>query len=112
MEDLTSRERVDRLPVLVSGAGEEQLLGVPKLPTGSGEAQAAAVMDCLESWSLVGRVKALSFDTTASNTGQRGACALIEAKMNTNLLYLACRHHIMERHQSSIRGHIGFCFYR
>lgn len=97
MEDLTSLEHVDRLPILISCAGEEQLLGVPKLPKGSGEAQAKAVMDCLEDWGLVERVKALSFDTTASNTGRKGGtCALIEAMMDTNLLFLACRHHVME----------------
>ena len=48
MEDLTSLEYVNRLPKLISSAGEEQLLGVPKLSKDSGEAQAKAVMDCLE----------------------------------------------------------------
>jgi hypothetical protein len=39
----------------------------------------------------------LCFDTTASNTGRHaGACTLIEQGLDKNLLYLACRHHIME----------------
>ena len=42
MKDLTCREHVDRLPLLISGVGVEQLLGVPKLVSGMGEAQAAA----------------------------------------------------------------------
>ena len=54
MEDLTTREHVDRLPVLISGVGVEQLLGVPKLPSGTGEAQTAAVMHCIEGWGCRG----------------------------------------------------------
>ena len=97
MEDLTSKEHVDRLPVLVSGVGVEQLLGVPKLPSGTGKAQAEAVVDCLEDWEIVDRIAALCFDTTASNSGHlAGACKLIEQKLGKDLLYLACRHHIME----------------
>ena len=48
MEDLTSKVHVDRLPVLISGVGVEQLLGVPKLPFGTGDALAEAVFLCLE----------------------------------------------------------------
>ena len=97
MEDLTSPEHVNRLPKLISCAGEEQLLGVPKLSKDSGEAQAKAVTDCPGDWGFVGRVKTLSFDTTASSTVQkRGICALIEAIMDTNLLCLGCKHYIME----------------
>ena len=69
IEELTSHEHVDRLPVLVSGAAVEQLLGVPKLPLGTGEAQASAVMQCLVDWSLDDQIVALCFDTTSSNTG-------------------------------------------
>jgi hypothetical protein len=97
MADLTTKEHVDRLPVLISGAGVEQLLGVPKLSTGTGEAQAAAVVRCFEEWGITGQVAALCFDTTASNTGHRsGACSLIEQKLGKDLLYMACRHHVME----------------
>jgi len=83
MEDLTSHEHVDRLPVLISGVGVEQLLGVPKLSSGTGEAQAAAVIRCLEEWGVIDRVSALCFDTTASNTGLRaGACSIVEQKLD------------------------------
>ena len=79
MEDLTSHQHVDHLPVLISGAGVEQLLGVPKLSSGTGEAQASAVVQCLEVWGIQDQMTALCFDTTASNTGHRsGACSLIE----------------------------------
>jgi len=97
MDDLTTKEHVDRLPVLVSGLGVEQLLGVPKLPSGTGEVQAAAVVQCLNDWDIEDRVVALCFDTTASNTGRhQGACGLIEHKLQKDLLHTACRHHIME----------------
>jgi hypothetical protein len=97
MEDLTSHEHIDRLPVLISGVGVEQLLGVPKLPSGTGEAQATAVIKCLQDWGVMDRVVALCFDTTASNTGPHlGACSTIEQKIGRDLLYFACRHHVME----------------
>ncbi len=47
MEYLTFHKHVDRLPVILSGAGIEQLLGIPELLSGTGEAQASAVMPFL-----------------------------------------------------------------
>jgi len=39
----------------------------------------------------------LCFDTTASNTGKKArACILLEEKLQHNMLYFACRHHMME----------------
>lgn len=97
LQDLTGKELVDRLPVLVSGLNTYQLLGVPKLVSGTGEAQATAVDQLLEDWGLKHLVRALCFDTTATNTGQvNGACALLESKLDRTLLNFACRHHILE----------------
>jgi hypothetical protein len=94
---LTSKENVDRLAVLVSGEGIMKLLGVPQLPNGAGETQATAVYNLLTDWGIADRVRLMSFDTTASNTGlQAGACVLLERKLKTDLLNLACRHHIHE----------------
>jgi hypothetical protein len=45
---LMSKELVDRLAVLVSGDGTMKLLGVPKLPNGTGEAEATAVFDLIQ----------------------------------------------------------------
>ena len=58
MEDLTTKEHVDRLPVFISGLGVSQLLGVPKISSGTGEAKASAVMTCLEECDLYEKVKA------------------------------------------------------
>ena len=97
LEDLTGNEQVERLPVIVSGAGVSQLLRVPKLISGTGEAQACVVSKLLVEWRLVDRVKAMCFNTTASNTGHRnGACVLLEQKLNKDMRYLACHHHIFE----------------
>lgn len=94
---LTSNEKVDRLAVLVSGEGTMKLLGVPRLPGATGEAQAAAVFTLLEEWNISDGVRCMSFDTTASNTGRKaGACVLLEQKLNRDLISLACRHHIHE----------------
>src|SRR5688572_22418482 len=70
--DLTGKEKVDRLPVLGSGKGVSQLLAVAKLPSGTGEAQAAAVFGTIEDrddYKQAGSIRAMCFDTTSSNTG-------------------------------------------
>ena len=97
MEDLTCDAHVDRLPVIISGIGVEQLLGVPKISSGTGKVQATAVISLLENWGVTDQVAALCFNTTASNTGHHsGACFIIEQKPQRDLLHLACRHHVME----------------
>lgn len=47
-EDLTTREHMERLPILISGAGCEQLLAVQKLLFGTGEAQATAMVNAIK----------------------------------------------------------------
>lgn len=65
-----SGEIVDRFPIIVSGLDTEQLLGVPKLGSGTGAAQATAIIDTIEDFDITDRVKALCFDTTSTNTGK------------------------------------------
>ena len=97
LPDLTGHESVDWLPVVVTGNKVQQLLGVPKLASGTGQAMAAAVCEILQAWSLTDKVAGMRFDTTASNTGHKnGACPLIEQLLRKQLLYFACRHHIFE----------------
>lgn len=66
-----SRIKVDRLPIVVSGLDTEQLLGVPKLESGTGLNQATAIVQALNIWNVADRVKAMCFDTTSSNTGKQ-----------------------------------------
>lgn len=97
LPDITSNKKVDRLPILVSGNGTEKLLSVPKLTAETGENTSAAVYNAMEQWNVTNQVRAMSFDTTASNTGAKnGSCALLEAKTGRDLLWLACRHHLFE----------------
>lgn len=97
LPNITGREKVERLPILVSQDKNEQLLGVPKLKNGTGAEIASAVFDEISGWELLEHIQAICFDTTASNTGPfKGASALLEQKLGRQLLYLPCRHHIME----------------
>lgn len=70
LPEVAGTENVERLAVLVTGLGTEQLLGIPKLPSSTGVAQATAVRETLSEWDVTDRVKALCFDTTSSNTGK------------------------------------------
>lgn len=97
LSDLTGKKIVDRLPVIVTAPNIEQLLGVPELSAGTGYEISSAIYDTLEDWSLLEKVKAFVFDTTASNTGRlNGACVLLEQKLGRDILFLPCRHHIYE----------------
>ena len=94
---MSNSKIVDRLPILVSAHGEMQLLSVPKLPSGTGEAQAHAIFQALKEWNVQDNVEAMCFDTTSSNTGRiNRACVILEQLLGRDLLYLACRHLILE----------------
>ena len=74
-----------------------QLLAVPKIPAGTGKAEADAVFQTLKDWNLCDKVQGMCFDTTSSNTGRiKGACILLEQLLERHLLHIACRHHILE----------------
>ncbi|KAK0062096.1 hypothetical protein Bpfe_008589 [Biomphalaria pfeifferi] len=93
---VTNQGKVDRLAVIVTGHNVEQLLGVPKLVSGTGERQASAVITCIDNWKLRDNFVGMCFDTTVSNTGRHtGACHLIEERLSKDL-HLPCRHHILE----------------
>ena len=92
----------ERLPILISGIGGVKLLGVPalqhKTDEGSGKKIAKATMEQLNLWKCEDNVKAMVYDTTASNTGAlTAACVSIQAMLGRPLLWLACRHHVGER---------------
>lgn len=90
-------EKIDRLAIIVTYDGKEQLLGAPQIETSSGEEQAFAVYQVVEKWGIADKIEALCCDTTASNTGRvNGACTNLEKLFNRDLLYLPCRHHIFE----------------
>src|SRR4051812_20490602 len=91
LPDITGhKETVDRIAVLVTGAGEEILLGVPQICRGTGKEQADACVSSVNDWSLKNQIRGLVFDTTASNTGlKNGACTLIEKSIGQELAWMA-----------------------
>lgn len=92
-----SGKKEDRLAVIGTGLNIEQLLGVPIVSSGTGFNISSAVFDILEEWSLIDKVQAFVFDTTASNTGKyNGATRLLQNKIGRDILFLGCRHHIFE----------------
>ena len=75
----------------------EKLLGVPKVGQGTGEQLANVAHLSVLEWKIADQIIGISFDTTAANTGRlNGACTLLELKMQKQLLWLACRHHVLE----------------
>jgi len=70
-----SKEHVDTLPVTITGECINQLLdSVPKIASGTGEAQASTVKGCLEKWGM-GLIMlvpcvSISFTATRVDTGR------------------------------------------
>lgn len=97
LQSIHGNEKVDRLAIVVSQESGSQLLGVPKIARGTGEAMADAVYAALRDWNCEKDIVAMSFDTTNSNSGCIiGACTILQQKLKVFLLWLACRHHIYE----------------
>nr|XP_047137583.1 uncharacterized protein LOC124814075 [Hydra vulgaris] len=89
----------ERLAVLVKVNGKTELLGIPHIESSSGENQFKAVYNLLDSFGLSHHIQRICFDTTASNTGKdQGVITRMADKLGRPLLFLACRHHILERH--------------
>ena len=64
---------------------------------GTGKVTADAVYQMIPDWNLSDKVKGMCFDTTAFNTSRKnGACVLIEQRMERDLLWFPCRHHVLE----------------
>ena len=99
LEDDTGK--AERLAVMVSGGtgqcNQGKLLSARKIADGTGQSQADETFRCIQDWQLQDTVRAMSFDTTSSNTGcEKGASVRLEKKMGKKLLYVPCRHHILE----------------
>jgi adenylate/nucleoside-diphosphate kinase len=84
--DITYGElKVDRLPVIVSFEEITQLLGVPKLKSGTGEQQTNAIFDITNDCNVTNKVQTLCCDTMASNTGWlNGACIILKQLIGRN----------------------------
>ena len=89
----------DRMPIVVSGKNIEKLLAIPKLPgSGTGVMMGSKVVEVLKQWEGVPEwLAGLCFDTTSANTGLHNrAINIVQQAFDKRLLFLACRHHILE----------------
>lgn len=74
-----------------------KLLAVPKLIDGKSKTQFNAIKDTIDQWGVEDRIKALSFDNTNVNTGERaGTCQQLRQELEGDILSLSCRLHIFE----------------
>lgn len=92
MDDFTlpGHERVDRLPILVSGQNVIKLLSVPKLHNRTATTMMHEIVQTIDDWGLRDRIKGLCFDTTASDTGAKGGvCIKLESEIGRELLNLS-----------------------
>lgn len=97
MPDVLSKKNVDRLAILITCGDEEQLIGVPVLENSTGITLAKAVFSAVEEWGAAEKIQTMCFHTTAVNTVlHKGTCILLKHLLEKDLLYLACRHHILE----------------
>lgn len=88
---------VDRMAVIASGSDIEKLLGIPKIPTGTGVTMGETIIKLIHDWHLEDVVAGLCFDTTSVNTGiNTGAITTVQQAFDKRLLFLACRHHVYE----------------
>lgn len=88
---------VNRLAVATSFTSGYKLLDIPKINDGTGKTIADSVIDVLRQWNLSDKVRALSCDTTASNTDERkGSAYRLEKLLGRPLLFTFCRHHVAE----------------
>ncbi len=94
---LSGCNKEERIAIVVSGDKTEKLLGVPKVDRGTGSLIANAAFSLVTEWQLQDKIVALGFDTPAVNTGLKNRVnVLLQQKMNKRLLWLTCRHHMME----------------
>lgn len=59
LPDITGKDNVDHLPILISENGINKRLGVPKRITGTGEAMANTIMVTLFDWGVTDRIQSL-----------------------------------------------------
>ena len=92
--------KVERLPILLSGIGGIKLLGVPAIPyksSSAGEKIAQASLELIKIWDCAKSLRGMVFNITSPNTGaQTAACVSLQNAFSKPLLWFACRHHIGE----------------
>ena len=76
---------------------ENKILYITKTEDSTGKVEADKVKEVLESWKITENIIACGFNTTSSNTEVHvGSCTILQQLLQRQLLWLACRHHILE----------------
>ena len=97
LADLGGFGKVNRLAVVLVQEEENKILAICKTSSSTGRTEAEKVQEILHDWNLTEKIVAVGFDTTSSNTGvHRGACTILQQLLNRQILWMACRHHVLE----------------
>ena len=97
MKELGGFGKCNRLAVTLAREHEDQLLCIARTVNGTGRTEAETVKSALDAWGVTDKIIACGFDTTSSNTGKfAGACVILQQLLDRQILWLACRHHILE----------------
>ena len=88
---------MNRLAVVLVQDEENKILAITKTSNSTGKVEAKKVKEILDNWSVTDKIIACGFDTTAANTGlYKGACTILQQLLRRQILWMACRHHILE----------------
>ena len=97
---LSSVQSVEYLAIVLSGSPqmvEGNMLEVEKISDGTGKTQCDTTFAVLSACKATDCVRALVFDTTASNTGvKQGAATRLIQLLKRVLLLFECRYHMAE----------------
>ena len=75
---------------------EDKLLFIDQWKDGTGKCEAEQVHLTLVEWGIAQNI--IASGTTYSNTGElKGAVTNLQKVLNKQLLWMACRHHVLER---------------
>ena len=88
---------MNRLAVVLVQEEENKILDITKTSNSTGKVKAEKVKEIIDNWSVTEKIIACRFDTTAANTGlHKGACTILQQLLQRQILWMACRHHILE----------------
>lgn len=97
LKELGGFGKVHRLAVTLVREDEDHILCIAKTLDGTGKTEAQTVKAALDDWGVTDKIVACGFDTTSSNTGKfAGACVILQQLLDRQILWLPCRHHILE----------------
>lgn len=86
LADFLKTEQQEQITILISYGEKEQLPRVPAADSSTGEEQAVAVYECLQ----------ISTPQLHSIQHRKAQVTILEQMLARELLYIACRHHILE----------------